>query len=104
MLLDLVRESGLSAWVVEAISAEGSPDPTPALDRLRRYQEELAGALADHLRDLAVPPKAARKWLQITRGQADPPPGAVAEACQHLETFVRMVLPQVLHDARELRD
>jgi hypothetical protein len=104
MILSIVRESGLSAWVMEAISSEGARDPTPALDRLRRYQEELAGALVDHLRGLAVPPKAARKWLQVTRGPADPSPAAVAEARQHLETFVRLVLPQVLHDPRELRE
>ncbi len=104
MILDLVRGSGLSAWLMEAITPEGSEDPTPGLDRLRRYQEELAAAIVNHLRDLAVPERAARKWLQIARGQPDPSVATVAEARRHLEAFVRMILPQILHDPRELRE
>jgi len=104
MILDLVRGSGLSAWLMEEITAQESADPTPGLDRLRRYQEELAAAMVDHLRDLAVPPKAARKWLQLARGEADPSPSAVAEARRHLEGFVRVILPQILYDPRELQD
>lgn len=104
MILDLVRASGLSAWLTEEITGAGSGDPTPALDRLRRYEEELAAAMVDHLRALAVPPRAARKWLQIARGQADPPTSTVDDARLALEAFVRVILPQILYDSRELRD
>ncbi len=89
MILDLVRASGLSAWLMEEVTREGSGDPTPALDRLRRYEEDLAAAIVDHLRDLAVPPRAARKWLQVARGQADPSAPTVEEARRHLEAFER---------------
>ncbi|HEY7677019.1 MAG TPA: hypothetical protein VIG69_08090 [Candidatus Methylomirabilis sp.] len=104
MILHLIRGSGLSAWLTEEITGGASRDPTPALDRLRRYQEELAAAVVDHLRGLAVPPKAARKWLQVARGQTDPSAAMVEDACRHLEAFVRGILPQILHDPRELRD
>ncbi len=104
MILDLVRGSGLSAWLMEVITAEGSGDPTPGLDRLRRHEEELAAAIVNHLRGLAVPERAARKWLQIATGQPDPSAATVAEACRHLEAFVRLILPQILHDPRELRE
>lgn len=104
MILDLVRASGLSAWLMEEITGEGSGDPTPALDRLRRYEEDLAAAIVDHLRDLAVPPRAARKWLQVARGQADPSAPTVEEARRHLEAFLRVILPQILYDPRELRE
>lgn len=104
MILDLVRSSGLSAWLTETIVTEGSGDPTPGLDRLRRYQEELTAALVEHLRGLAVPPRAARKWIQVTRGLPDPGAESVAAARQDLETFMRVILPQVLSDPHELRE
>ncbi len=104
MILEVVRQSGLSAWLMEIITAEGSGDPTPGLDRLRRYEEDLAAAIVAHLRELTVTAKVARKWLQVARGQMDPPAGGVEEARQHLETFVRVILPQILYDARGLRD
>ena len=104
MILDVVRQSGLSAWLMESITADPSVDPTPGLDRLRRYEEELAAAIVDHLRHLEVTGKAARKWLQVARGQADPPAGEAEEARRHLETFVRVILPQILYDPRGLRD
>jgi hypothetical protein len=104
MILDLVRGSGLSAWLMEEITGGTPGDPTPALDRLRRYEEDLAAAVVDHLRDLAVSAKAARKWLQVARGQTDPSAAMVEDARRHLEAFVRGILPQILYDPRELRD
>jgi len=104
MILDVVRQSGLSAWLTEVVTGEGAGDPTPGLDRLRRYQEELAAAIVDRLRGLEITPRVARKWLQVARGQMDPPGAGVEEARQHLETFVRLILPQILYDARGLRD
>lgn len=104
MILDVVRGSGLSASLMGELTREGSGDPTSALDRLRRYEEDLAAALVEHVRDLAVPPKAARKWLQIARGQSDPSGATVEEARRHLEAFVRVILPQILCDPRGLQD
>ena len=104
MILDVVRQSGLSAWLTEVITGEVAADPTPGLDRLRRYEEELAAAIVNRLGALAITPRVARKWLQVARGQMDPPAGGVEEARQHLETFVRGILPQILYDPRGLRD
>jgi hypothetical protein len=104
VVLDVVRGSGLSARLLEAITADLAGDPTPALDRLRQYEEELAAAIVGHLRDLEVPPKAARKWLQVATGQADPPAAAVEEARRRLQAFVQLILPQILHDPRALQD
>lgn len=104
MILDVIRASSLSAWLMELVTAEGAEDPTPALDRLGRYQDELAGAILEHVRGLPVPAKAARKWLQMVRHQPDPPAGAVAEARQQLQVFVHLILPQILYDPGQLRD
>jgi hypothetical protein len=103
MILEVVRESGLSAWLTDLALAEG-PEPTPMLDRVVRHQEDLATAIVEHLRTIAVPPRAARKWLQVAREQVDPDAHAVEAARGELEAFVRLILPQILHDPRQLRD
>lgn len=106
MIIDLVRGSGLASWLTEAVTTEAAERGTPlepALDRLRGYEEELAQAVIAYLSGLEVPEKAARKWLQVSRGIPSPPPGDVQVAQRDLTTFLRVILPQLLYDPAGLR-
>jgi hypothetical protein len=107
MLRDVIRHSGLSHWLEEYVTSDEGPRAGglgDRLDRLQRYQEELEASVIALLAELRVPGKVASKWLQLGRGAGAPGAAEVEQAQRELETFLSLILPQVLRDRRGLAD
>lgn len=107
MLRDVIRESGLAKWLEEYVTSDEGPRAgalADRLDRLQRYQEELEASVVERLAGVRVADKVATKWLQLVRRAGAPGAAGVEQAQRELETFLSLILPQILRDPRGLAD